>query len=166
MSKLEAGVVKPKSEIVSIKKIFADVCKSMQTNRMVAENNVRLINNAQSHEEVLIISDNVKLKQIIANLVSNALKFTKNGTVELDYNTDDGKVCISVRDSGVGIAKSDIDKIFNRFYQTSNVELATKGAGLGLAIVKSYVDMLQGTIRVESEVGKGTCFYVELPSRY
>lgn len=166
MSKLEAGVVKPKSEIVSIKKIFADVCKSMQTNRMVAENNVRLINHAQHHEEVLIISDNVKLRQIITNLVANAVKFTKNGTVELDYTTVEGKVCMSVRDSGVGIAEPDLDKIYNRFFQTSNVELATKGSGLGLAIVKSYVDMLQGTIRVESEVGKGTCFYVELPSRY
>jgi PAS domain S-box-containing protein len=166
MSKLEAGIVKLNTEIVSVKKIIGDVCSAMHANRMVSENNVKLTNLAKSREEVLIISDSVKLRQIITNLTVNAIKFTKNGTVEIDYNTDGGKVCITVRDTGVGIAKSDINNIFDRFYQTKNVELATKGSGLGLAIVKSYVDMLQGTVKVESEEGKGSCFYVELPSRY
>jgi len=166
MSKLEAGVVKVKTEIVSVKNIICDIYTAMRTDRMVSENNVKLLNLAQNHEDVLIVSDNVKLRQIITNLTVNAIKFTKNGSVELDYRVDDGKVCIMVRDTGIGIPKSDIGSIFDRFYQSSNTEFATKGAGLGLAIVKSYVDMLQGTIKVESEVGKGSCFYVELSIRY
>ena len=166
MSKLEAGTVQAKSEIFGLKKIITDICASMQSDRLIAENNVQIVNLAQKHEEVLIISDNVKLRQIIINLMNNAIKFTKNGKVEIDYNVDNEKVCISVRDNGVGIAKEDIDNIFDRFYQTKNGNLATKGAGLGLAIVKSYIDILHGKISVESEVGKGSCFYVELPNRY
>ena len=166
MSKLEAGTVQAKTEIIGLKKIIADICASMQSDRLIAENNVQIVNLAQGHEEVLIISDNVKLRQIIINLVNNAIKFTKNGKVEIDYSVDNEKVCFTVRDNGVGIAKEDIDNIFDRFYQTKNVELATKGSGLGLAIVKSYIDILHGKISVESEVGKGSCFYVELPSRY
>ena len=166
MSKLEAGTVQAKTEIIGLKKIIADICASIQSDRLIAENNVQIVNLAQEHEEVLIISDNVKLRQIIINLMNNAIKFTKNGKVEIDYSVDNEKVCIIVRDNGVGIAKEDIDNIFDRFYQTKNVDLATKGSGLGLAIVKSYIDILHGKISVESEVGKGSCFYVELPSRY
>ena len=166
MSKLEAGVVQAKSEIVGVKKIIGDICALMRTEHSVAENNVQILNLAQEHNETHIISDNVKLKQIITNLISNAIKFTKNGKVEVDFSETDEKVCITVRDNGVGISKQDIDHIFDRFFQTNNAKAATKGAGLGLAIVKSYVDMLQGTIRVESEEGKGTCFYVELPNNY
>ena len=166
MSKLEAGTVQAKSEIFGLKKIITDICASMQSDRLIAENNVPIVNLAQKHEEVLIISDNVKLRQIIINLMNNAIKFTKNGKVEIDYSVDNEKVCITVRDNGVGISKEDINNIFDRFYQTKNVELATKGSGLGLAIVKSYIDILHGKISVESEVGEGSCFYVELPSRY
>jgi len=166
MSKLEAGVVQAKSEIVGVKKIIGDICALMRNEHSVAENNVQILNLAQDHNETHIISDNVKLKQIITNLISNAIKFTKNGKVEVDFSETDEKVCITVRDNGVGISKQDIDHIFDRFFQTNNAKAATKGAGLGLAIVKSYVDMLQGTIRVESEEGKGTCFYVELPNNY
>lgn len=166
MSKLEAGVVQAKSEIVSVKKIIGDVCALMRTEHSVTDNNVQIMNLAQEHKETHIISDSTKLKQIITNLISNAIKFTKNGKVEVDFSETDEKVCITVRDNGVGISKLDIDHIFDRFFQTNNAKAATKGAGLGLAIVKSYVDMLQGTIRVESEEGKGSCFYVELPNNY
>jgi PAS domain S-box-containing protein len=166
MSKLEAGVVQAKSEIVSVKKIIGDVCALMRTEHSVTDNNVQIMNLAQEHKETHIISDSTKLKQIITNLISNAIKFTKNGKVEVDFSETDEKVCITVRDNGVGISKRDIDHIFDRFFQTNNAKAATKGAGLGLAIVKSYVDMLQGTIRVESEEGKGSCFYVELPNNY
>ena len=166
MSKLEAGVMKVKSEIVSVKKVISDICASMRGQRLIEENNLKLVNAAQEKDDVLIVSDNVKLRQIITNLISNALKFSKNGNVEVGYNVGDGSVCIYVRDNGIGISKEDLPNIFDRFYQTKNVELATKGTGLGLAIVKSYVDMLHGTISVESEVGKGSCFYVELQSRY
>ena len=166
MSKLEAGVVQAKSEIVSVKKIIGDVCALMRTEHSVTDNNVQIMNLAQEHKETHIISDSTKLKQIITNLISNAIKFTKNGKVEVDFSETDEKVCITVRDNGVGISKLDIDHIFDRFFQTKNAKAVTKGAGLGLAIVKSYVDMLQGTIRVESEEGKGSCFYVELPNNY
>ena len=166
MSKLEAGVMKVKSEIVSVKKVISDICASMRGQRLIEENNLKLVNAAQEKDDVLIVSDNVKLRQIITNLISNALKFSKNGNVEVGYNVGDGSVCIYVRDNGIGISKEDLPNIFDRFYQTKNVELATKGTGLGLAIVKSYVDMLHGNISVESEVGKGSCFYVELQSRY
>ena len=158
--------MKVKSEIVSVKKVICDICASIRGERIIEENNVKLVNIAQEEDDVLIVSDNVKLRQIITNLISNALKFSKNGKVEVGYDIHDGSVCIYVRDNGIGISKEDLPKIFDRFFQVKGVELATKGTGLGLSIVKSYVDMLRGTIKVESELGKGTCFYVELQSRY
>lgn len=166
MSKLDAGVMKAKTEIVNIKKIISDVCSLMRGERRLKENNVTIVNAAKDNNEVLIVSDNIKLRQIITNIISNAVKFSKNGEVEVGYTESPGSVCIYVRDNGVGISKEDLPNIFNRFFQTKNNELAIKGTGLGLAIVKSYVDMLNGTIRVESEEGKGSCFYVELQSRY
>ncbi|MBQ3833572.1 MAG: PAS domain S-box protein, partial [Bacteroidales bacterium] len=114
MSKLEAGVVQAKSEIVSVKKIIGDVCALMRTEHSVTDNNVQIMNLAQEHKETHIISDSTKLKQIITNLISNAIKFTKNGKVEVDFSETDEKVCITVRDNGVGISKLDIDHIFDR----------------------------------------------------
>ncbi|WP_243348596.1 two-component regulator propeller domain-containing protein [Parabacteroides sp. FAFU027] len=105
------------------------------------------------------------LDKIVLNLLSNAFKFTPDkGSVLLKvaYSTDNQFVQISVQDSGQGIAPSDMDKIFNPFYQADSSE-QKYGTGIGLSLVKELVEMHNGSIRVESIVGQGTSFHITLP---
>ncbi|MFD0779476.1 ATP-binding protein [Flavobacterium myungsuense] len=116
-----------------------------------------------------ILSDEVKLKQIITNLITNAIKYTNNGKVSFGYEVheNDKTIVFTVKDSGVGIDKKNIDIIFDRFRRIEDdfsVELS--GLGLGLSICKAYVEMLGGTIQVESAIGEGSTFVFTVPLQY
>jgi signal transduction histidine kinase len=111
--------------------------------------------------------DRLKLKEIVQNLVSNALKFTRQGEVIVEAAIDDDVLRLSVRDTGPGIAPAAQARIFDMF---ERVEANTgthraPGVGLGLYIVRSLVGLLDGTITVASVPGAGTCFTVRLPTR-
>ena len=101
------------------------------------------------------------------NLLSNAIKYTpEGGKISLKAWLNGDKAVISVRDSGIGIPPEECDKIFDRFYQVEDsLTRQYGGIGLGLAIVKSLVELCQGQIWVESEVGEGSTFTFELPLR-
>lgn len=110
--------------------------------------------------------DRIRLRQIILNLVNNAIKFTSEGEVSLSVSTYDGKVCIAVRDSGLGIRPEEQVKIFDAFYRSErSIEGGYPGLGLGLAICKTLVEMHGGQIEVNSSgvPGEGTTFVVKLP---
>ena len=102
---------------------------------------------------------------ILNNLLSNALRHTRaGGTVTADTCVVDAKVRLSVHDTGIGIPAADLPHIFERFYRADNSRSGeTGGSGIGLAIVRALLDAQGGTIRVESEMGAGTTFTVELP---
>ncbi|MGI5847400.1 MAG: ATP-binding protein [Candidatus Cryptobacteroides sp.] len=109
--------------------------------------------------------DSAKMQKIVNNLLSNAMKFTPSGgyvSVRV-HNTTEGKMCMEISDTGIGIKNEDIDKIFDRFYRSETAELEP-GTGIGLSIVKQYVEMHQGSVSFSSEVGKGTTFIVVIPS--
>ncbi len=119
-----------------------------------------------SDEEAVINTDKEKVYAILTNLIKNAIKFTKNGTIEFGYLQDDGKVMFFIKDTGIGIPVSKQKRIFERFVQAnSGMSSVYEGAGLGLAISKAYVEMLGGEIWIESEQGKGTCFYFTIPGK-
>lgn len=110
-----------------------------------------------------VVADKEKLSRVIFNLLSNALKYTPSGG-DIFVSLKDGEssdfLRIDVRDTGKGIAKEDAARVFARFFQTKG---AASGTGIGLALVKSFVDLHHGVARVESEVGKGADFIVEIP---
>ena len=113
-----------------------------------------------------MISDRMKLKEILYNLTSNGVKFTQNGKVQIKVQSfDNGKrIEFVVQDTGIGIKDKDLENIFDVFYQVdSSNHREFGGAGLGLNIVKKLVEVLGGEIRVESEFGKGSTFHVILP---
>ena len=114
---------------------------------------------------VLVHGDAVRLAQVVDNLVSNAIKFTPpGGQVTVATGDGDAHAYVEVRDSGMGIALADREQIFERFFRTREATAhAVKGVGLGLAIAKSIVDAHGGTITVQSDMGVGTSFRVELP---
>jgi signal transduction histidine kinase len=111
----------------------------------------------------LISGDKNRIIQVLLNLVSNACKFTEKGTIELESKKVGETILISVRDSGMGIDKGYLEKIFQPFIQTEAGIRQGGGTGLGLPISKNLVEAHQGKIWVESEVGKGSTFYVSLP---
>jgi PAS domain S-box-containing protein len=114
--------------------------------------------------ESVIFTDGPKLKQVLINLIQNALKFTHAGKVDFGYQRKDDMLEFFVIDSGIGIQADVKDKIFERFRQADNaLTRKYEGAGLGLSISRAYVEMLGGTIRVESEPGDGSSFYFTLP---
>lgn len=108
-----------------------------------------------------VVADKEKLARIVFNLLSNALKYTPAGGFIHVSLTDEGeRLRIEVKDSGKGIDKEELTKVFERFFQAKG---AASGTGIGLALVKSFVELHHGEVRVESELGKGTCFIVLLP---
>jgi anti-sigma regulatory factor (Ser/Thr protein kinase) len=111
-----------------------------------------------------IYSDEHKIKQIVKNLLSNALKFVADGSIYLHVKDEDDYVTISVKDEGIGIPEEKLENIFDRFKQAdSTTTRKYGGTGLGLAICKELLDLLKGTIYVKSEVDVGTTFYVTIP---
>jgi PAS domain S-box-containing protein len=115
-------------------------------------------------EDSSIITDNTKLIQILSNLINNAVKFTKNGQVDFGYVLKDKFLEFFVKDTGIGILPEYHLRIFDRFYQVdSAVSRQYSGTGLGLSICKGYVELLGGTIKVESEPGRGTIFVFTIP---
>lgn len=108
-----------------------------------------------------VVADKEKLARIVFNLLSNALKYTPAGGFIHVSLADEGEwLRIEVKDSGKGIDKEELTKVFERFFQAKG---AASGTGIGLALVKSFVELHHGEVRVESEPGKGTCFIVLLP---
>jgi signal transduction histidine kinase len=115
-------------------------------------------------DPITMVSDPDKLREVLTNLLHNAVEYNKpNGSIELSVERVNGLVRLEVRDTGIGIGPEVQEHIFKRFYRADPSRHAdTPHAGLGLAIVKSYVDLMGGTIRVESS-GAGTAFIIELP---
>ena len=113
------------------------------------------------------VADERKLKQILLNLLSNAVKFTSDGgRIGVRAIAADGAVEISVSDTGIGIAPEDLEAVFEEFRQVgTDVVRKREGTGLGLALTRKFVELHGGTIRVESELGKGSTFTFTLPER-
>ena len=112
--------------------------------------------------EVWVSGDRDDLRRAVWNLVDNALKYTRAGKIDLRLRAEDGVAELTVRDTGIGIAESHLDHVFDRFWRAPGVR-GMAGSGLGLAITRWVVQAHEGTIAVESVVGQGTTFALTLP---
>jgi len=115
-----------------------------------------------SHLPEAVHADEKRLRQIIINLLSNAVKFTKEGGVSFRVGYHNGKIRFQVEDTGVGIAKNEIQYIFQPFKQVGDQNTRAEGTGLGLSITKKLVKMMGGELYVESTLGKGSIFWMEI----
>jgi signal transduction histidine kinase len=116
-----------------------------------------------------VLTDIGKVQQIVTNLVGNAIKFTERGGVSVEVSSADNVSDwqIKVRDTGIGMPSDAKNYIFEKFRQVDGTEArAYQGSGLGLAIVKSLIDTLEGSVDVETAMGKGTTFVITLPRQY
>ncbi len=165
VSKIEAGRIKLNKTIVNIGEVIQKTLKQFQTH--ASEKGVQLSTEIPDAPlEVYLDSD--KVIQIINNLLSNALRFTdKGGKVTVILQELEDVIQCEVKDTGVGIKKQDIPKLFNKFEQVGRVEgPGYKGTGLGLTIVKGLVEKHRGKVWVESEAGKGTSFFFTLRKEF
>jgi PAS domain S-box-containing protein len=114
--------------------------------------------------DAYIVTDETKLTEILSNLINNALKFTKEGSIKYGYTLKNNNLEFYVEDTGIGISPEMHDKIFNRFHQVeSTISRQYGGSGLGLSISKAYIELLGGTMWLSSESNKGSTFYFSIP---
>ena len=120
----------------------------------------------KARENITIMSDRVRLKQILVNLIDNALKLTQKGFVRFGYAINGKEINFYVSDSGIGIPKDQVEKLFDRVSQADHTFTGkTVGTGLGLTISKGLITLMNGKIWCESELGIGSTFYFTLPFR-
>ena len=168
MSKIDSQLIKPNSQPFDLDEFIQQIFLSYEklySNEKVA---FKLVKPEQQIKKQ-IISDKVKLGEVVTNLLNNSYKFTEEGFVILDYEVDEksNKINFSVKDSGIGIPKAFQENIFKRFSKINAKGIsANEGLGLGLAISKAYVDMLGGKINFTSQEGVGSTFFVSIPLNY
>jgi len=116
-------------------------------------------------QNVKVINDPMRLRQLLTNLISNAIKFTETGSVSVELKElNEDKIIITIQDTGIGISEIDLKYIFQAFRQVNQTRTRSyQGTGLGLAIVKGLVNLMGGIITVESLLGEGSIFHLELP---
>jgi signal transduction histidine kinase len=115
-------------------------------------------------QDLVVSADRDRLRQALANLVDNAIKYTpRGGRVDLSAHAEPGAVAIRVSDTGSGISEPDLPRIFDRLYR-GDQSRATRGLGLGLSLVRAYVEAQGGTVKVESKPGHGSTFEIRLPA--
>jgi len=163
ISKIEAGQLAIKKDVFSVNRLVSNVQK--EYSYKAAEKGLTLgLDFMSPTKEIYINSDASKLKQILVNLVVNAIKFSKDGHIEIGFKAKENVLEFHVKDAGIGIPKEYHEKIFDRFRQVeSDYTREYGGNGLGLAISKSIVEMLGGKIWLDSEVGLGSVFYFTIP---
>lgn len=163
ITRLESGTISVTPRLLHMNKIVEEVLK--ETALMAADKSIILTMEATSKTGMEIKTDTLILKEVITNLVSNAIKYTPDeGKVTVIIRPQAHSIQVSVSDTGWGIPKHAQDQIFSKFFRAHNiVKRETTGTGLGLYLVKGFLDRLGGKIWFESEEGKGTIFSFSLP---
>ncbi len=161
ISKLEANAIKIVKRYFEISRPVIETCNLLMP--LVKNKNINLTYSIQN--DIDIFADYQKIQQVLYNLLSNAIKYTpENGDIAITVTNTAKKIRISVKDSGIGIDKKNHKKVFQKFVQLEDAfHKKETSTGLGLTITKQLVELHKGSIKVESELGKGADFIVTLP---
>ncbi|NEP20093.1 MAG: response regulator [Leptolyngbya sp. SIO4C1] len=164
ISKIEAGRLELKLEEFDLAQLIQATVDEL---RSLADQKELLLKVEIALEDSQICNDYQRMRQILTNLLSNAIKFTEDGCVHLKAEAlPANQILLSVKDTGIGIAADQLEHIFDAFHQVDQtVTRKHQGTGLGLAITDLLLNMMQGSIAVESEYGQGSCFQIRFPRR-
>ncbi len=160
LARLDSGILSP----ANFKKISLNECilQAIQLTKPLAERKHVSVKTLLVND-INIIGDKDRLTEAFLNMIENAVNYNKdNGAVEIETAIKNKEVNISIKDTGIGIKKEDLDRIFERFYRT-DASRSMEGTGLGLSIAKAIIEAHGGMIKAESEFGKGSCFTITLP---
>lgn len=160
ISKIDSNQLSLHKEAFEFNKLIDDTLYFHKHSKLYIENPHVKLKTKKASKELLVKSDRVRIKQILDNLITNALKQTEKGSIEFGYQLEkDSQITIYVKDTGLGIDREKIEQIFERF-----VKLQSKsGTGIGLSIVKGLVELLNGKISIDSSVGEGSIFRITFP---
>jgi len=163
LSKIESGQMLIEKNFFNINNLIDELFE--QNKKIATEKKIEfIIHKELSENQALIYNSENLIYHIFTNLIDNALKYTKIGAIEFGYNFLNDNIELFIRDTGIGITENYISKIFNRFNQEdARLNRTYEGAGLGLSIVKGIVELLNGTISVNSKKGIGTAFSITIP---
>lgn len=162
LSKMEEGKIAFDLEWVDVTDVMDSV---IHKSRIKASQKGLAISVDYENGLPLIYSDGLRLEQIFVNLIDNAIRYTNEGFIKISIKSKDHNVRIQIQDTGIGIPENEISLIFERFYRVEKSRSREYGGtGLGLAIAKKLVELLGGNIQVQSEVGKGSTFVIDLPT--
>ena len=168
MSKIDSNQITPNFTLVNLESCVNELYETIKVTIQNKDIEFILIKSSMP-AEFNIVTDDIKLKQVLINLLTNAIKFTDKGMVTFGYEIDEKNSLIhfTVRDTGLGIDEEEHKNIFDRFKRVdSDISIKVGGLGLGLAISKAYVELLGGKITLESKVGEGSTFYFSIPLKY
>lgn len=164
LSRIQAGQVTLDIGEIDINSFISEIDSCIDVFRK--ENKVQLTSHNKTNNTDILIADRTKLRMIILNLITNAIKFSStNSEVIFTIDSKPNAIQFSVEDFGMGIPKKDLSNIFDKFYRVYRPGVEIGGTGLGLAIVKDFVEMHGGKITVTSQEGKGTLFSFYIPKR-
>jgi PAS domain S-box-containing protein len=160
---IESGQVKINIREININTILREI-REQYSYKVKTENVILHLKTTLPDNEAVTMSDGVRLVQILSNLINNAFKFTKQGRIDFGYSLKDDCLEFYVKDTGIGIPAEYHSLVFERFYQVdSNVSRQYTGTGLGLSLCKAFVELLGGTIWLNSKPGVGSAFYFTIP---
>ncbi|MFY0641191.1 MAG: PAS domain S-box protein, partial [Bermanella sp.] len=165
-TKVESGKLELEKVEFNIRTLIDDICQSMALR--IQEKNIELIIDSSELDDIYIIADPVRLRQILTNLIGNAGKFTSDGEiiVRSHTNKNNGELILhcEIEDTGIGIPSNQISKLFTSFTQVdASTTRKFGGTGLGLSICKRICELMGGSIKVKSEENKGSCFSFSIP---
>jgi len=162
-SKIQAGKFQIEKMPLSLKKVFKD-CYAILLSSAKEKCVTLHCNHQQIDEEQYVEGDEIRLKQVINNIISNAIKFSENGIVDIYAQYQDQILVVVIKDNGIGMNEEVVKNLFKPFYQgDGSITRKFGGTGLGLTISKNIIDMMEGFIEVESEAKKGSTFRLTIP---
>lgn len=165
ISRYDQGRIQLRYETIELRQLVLEVIEDGL--EPLAEEKGLSLETDFSQAPETVISDGLRLQQIATNLISNAIRYTNSGGIQVSCrNLDDVSWCMAITDTGIGIPEEQLSNIFEPYAQVGPRTNHDDSTGLGLAIVKRIISLMAGTVKVESEMGKGTTFTVTLPLTY
>lgn len=160
-SRLEQGMLQVEKKPFNVKQLCEETASMFEP--IALKKNLVFDFKNEIRPSLFANSDQLKIKQIISNLISNAIKYTIEGSIGFRASFEMGSLVFRVQDTGIGIPNDKLDEVFKPFVRTDSGSKISEGSGYGLSVVKGFVDLLEGTIEVTSTVGQGSLFTVKIP---
>lgn len=160
-SSLEQGKLQINNEAFNLRQLCDETAKMFEP--IARHKNLQFIYEPSFEEECTILSDRLKIKQILSNLISNGIKYTLEGSVTFKVRMGRNLIVFDITDTGVGIPQDKLEEVFKPFVRIETYNQFAEGSGYGMSVVKGLVDLLGGEIHIESEVDKGSHFEVRIP---
>ena len=160
LNRLENGTTELKVETIDLSELVSGLAMSQEA--LIESSGLSLLTDIE--DDIYIEGDRDLIHQAVVNLVSNAVRYTpEGGSISVELRRDNGYASVSVADTGVGIAEKDLKKVFSRFWRADTARSNSGGLGIGLALVREVVDQHRGTVSVDSTLGEGSTFTLNLP---